>query len=442
MLFTRKDLIRLIVPLIIEQILAVTIGMADTMMVSSVGEAAVSGISLVDTVNILLINVFSALATGGAVVSSQYLGRSDQQNACVAAKQLLLSITLLSVGIMAVALIFNTPIIKVVFGKIDADVMQNARIYFYLSALSYPFLAIFNAGAALFRTMNNAKISMFTSILMNIINISGNALLIFVFQTGVTGAALASLASRMAGAVIMVLLLRNSSNRIYIDTFKKWRFDGKMIKSILRIGIPSGLENGIFQVGKILVQGLIASFGTMAIAANAVANNFAAIEVLPGSAIGLALITVVGQCVGAQDYVQAKQYIKKLMMITYIAMGLLNGIVLLLLNPLVGIYSLSPETAQLAKQLLLYHTICCTVIWPMSFTFPNALRAANDVKFTMIVSIISMWTFRIGMSYILARGFQLGVLGVWIAMTIDWAVRASTFLIRYLRGKWQTKQLI
>ena len=248
MLFTRKDLIRLIVPLIIEQILAVTIGMADTMMVSSVGEAAVSGISLVDTVNILLINVFSALATGGAVVSSQYLGRSDQQNACVAAKQLLLSITLLSVGIMAVALIFNTPIIKVVFGKIDADVMQNARIYFYLSALSYPFLAIFNAGAALFRTMNNAKISMFTSILMNIINISGNALLIFVFQMGVTGAALASLASRMAGAVIMVLLLRNSSNRIYIDTFKKWRFDGKMIKSMLRIGIPSGLDNGIFQV--------------------------------------------------------------------------------------------------------------------------------------------------------------------------------------------------
>ena len=433
---------RLVIPLIIEQILAVTIGMADTIMVSSVGEAAVSGISLVDTLNILLINVFSALATGGAVVASQYLGKRDEASACASAKQLVLVITLFSSALMAIVLIFNTPLIRLIFGSIEAEVMHNAQVYFYLSAVSYPFLAVYNAGAALFRSMNNSKVSMFTSFLMNVVNISGNALLIFGFQLGVMGAGIASLASRILGAVIMLLLLRNQDNSIHIKSLFRFEYHGQMVKSILRIGVPNGLENGMFQIGKILVQSLIASFGTTAIAANAVANNFASIEVLPGAAIGLAMITVVGQCVGARDYEQARRYTLKLMAFTHISMAALNGLVLVLMGPLVSCYNLSPDTAALASQLLVYHSVCCIFIWPSSFTLPNALRAANDVKYTMTISIISMWVFRIAASYVLAMGFGLGVLGVWIAMTIDWLFRAIMFVWRFLNGKWKNRQLL
>lgn len=441
-MFTRKDIVRLIIPLIIEQILAVTIGMADTIMVSSAGEAAVSGISLVDTLNVLLINIFSALATGGAVVASQYLGKRDAQSACMAAKQLVLTIALLSSVIMVIVLIFNTPLIRLIFGSIEADVMRNAQTYFYLSAVSYPFLAVYNAGAALFRSMNNSKISMFTSLIMNIVNIVGNAILIFGFHLDVMGAGIATLASRILGAVIMVRLLHHQDNPIHITSLFRWEYHPQMVKNILHIGVPNGLENGMFQIGKILVQSLVASFGTMAIAANAVANNFASIEVLPGSAIGLAMITIVGQCVGAGDYEQAKRYTIKLMAITHIAMAALNGLVLLLVGPLIGFYSLTPDTAQLAQQLLIYHSICCIFIWPSSFTLPNALRAANDVKYTMTISIISMWVFRIAMSYVLALGFGLGVLGVWIAMTIDWLFRALLFIWRFFNGKWKNRQLV
>lgn len=442
MLFSGKDLRRLIVPLIIEQVLAVTIGMADTIMVSSVGEAAVSGISLVDTINILLINIFAALATGGAVVCSQYLGRGEKQNACVGAKQLLLSTTALSVVIMALSLALRTVLLRLIFGSIAPDVFKNAQTYFFLSALSYPFLAIYNAGAALFRTMGNSKISMLTSFLMNVINISGNALFIFVFHMGVAGAAIASLVSRAVGAVIMLVLLKNKNNPIYLKKIFALDFKWGMVRHILNIGVPNGLENGMFQLGKILVQGLIASFGTAAIAANAIANNIASIEILPGAAIGLAMITVVGQCVGAKDYKQARMYTKKLMLITYVSMFLLNVAVLFLARPIAGLYQLSAETTKLGADLIIYHSLCCIFIWPLAFVLPNGLRAANDVRFTMVTSILSMWICRIGMSWVLAKWCGLGVLGVWVAMTLDWVFRSAAFLWRYLSGRWENKQML
>ena len=441
-MFTRKALCLLIIPLVIEQILAVTIGMADTVMVARVGEAAVSGISLVDTINILLINIFSALATGGAVVSSQYLGRQENKNACIAAKQLLWAILILSSVIMALALILRNALLGLIFGHIEADVMSHAQTYFWLSAISYPFLAIYNSCAALFRTMGNSKISMLTSLLMNVINISGNAILIFGFNMGVAGAGIASLTSRAIGAVIMVILLRNGTNPIHVRDPWKPQFNFSMIKNILKIGIPNGMENGMFQIGKILVQGLIASFGTAAIAANAVANNLASIQILPGAAIGLAMITVVGQCVGAQDYKQAKMYAIKLMKITYISMFALDIFLLAIASPLIGFYHLSPEASATAWELIVCHTVCAVVFWPSSFTLPNALRAAGDVKFTMLTSIVSMWIFRIGLSYVLGAWLQLGVLGVWIAMTVDWVFRAALFIQRFLREKWKHRQVI
>lgn len=441
-MFSRKQLARLIIPLVIEQVLAVTIGMADTMMVASVGEAAVSGISLVDSINILLINVFSALATGGAVVASQYLGRREEKNARIAAKQLVYATLALSAGIMILSLVTRNGLLRLIFGQISDDVMQNAQIYFLLSALSYPFLAVYNSGAALFRSMGNSKVSMYTSALMNLVNVVGNAILIFGAHMGVAGAATATLVSRILGAVIMMLLLRNRELPIYIERMFHPEIHMGMIKNILRIGVPNGLENGMFQVGKILVQGLIATFGTAAIAANAVANNLACMAIIPGSAIGLAMITVVGQCVGANDFEQAKRYTLKLTGLTYVCMAALNLLILLSSSFLIGIYQLSPDTSRMAIELIVFHCFACAAIWPAAFTIPNGLRAANDVRFTMLTSIFSMWIFRIGFSYILGQWLNMGVLGVWVAMSIDWVFRAILFVVRLCRGKWMYRQIL
>lgn len=436
-LFSKKQLYRLIVPLIIEQVLAVTVGMADVMMVSRVGESAISGVSLVDTLGVLLINIFTALATGGAVVSAQYIGHKEQEKGCKSAKQLLLSSTLLSLLIMTISLVGNELILRLIYGDIDPEIMSNARKYFYITAISYPFLAIYNSCAALFRAMGNSKVSMKVSVVMNIINVSGNALFLIIFHMGVVGVGTATLLSRIVAAIIILRLIQNKKNPIHIDTLLSWQFDFDMIRRILRIGIPNGLENSMFQIGKVMVQGLIASFGLSAIAANSVAGTLAGLETIPGAAIGLSMITVVGQCVGANDIAQAKKYAIKLIKLSYMIMFALNFCVVLFRNQIVGLFALSPETAELALLLMTYHSVLAATIWTPSFTLPNALRAANDVKFTMVTSVISMWMFRIVFSYILGKYFGLGVFGVWIAMTIDWFFRGTCFTIRFLRGKWK-----
>ncbi len=441
-MFTNKQLYKLIVPLIIEQILAIMVGMVNIIMVARAGEVAVSGVSLVDTLNVLLITIFSSLATGGAVVAAQYLGHKENDNACKSARQLLLITTVIALFIMVIALIGNHFILKLIYGDIDAEVMKNARTYFYVTALSFPFLAIYNSCAALFRVMGNSKVSMIASLIMNVINILGSAILVMGFHMGVMGVSIPALAARIAAAMIMLFLIYNKKNPIHIDNILHLGLDIPMIKRILNIGVPNGLENGIFQVGKILVQGLTASFGTVALTANAVASNLAGLEIIPGSAIGLAIITVVGQCVGAGEYQQAKKYTIKLMKLTYLIIVILNIGVILLRYPIVGIFNLSEETAALTLQLIIYHSICCSIIWPASFTLPNAIRAANDVKYTMVISIISMWVWRIGFSFILANTFGLGVMGIWIAMTIDWLFRAVCFIVRFISGKWKQHSFI
>lgn len=440
--FTNQALIRLLVPLVIEQLLAVTIGMADTVMVTSVGEAAVSGISLVDSINILFIQVFSALAAGGAIVTAQYLGRQEQQNACIAAKQLLYATTALSAVIMAAALLFHRFLLRLIFGNIDPAVMENAIVYFQLSAVSYPFLAVYNAGAALFRSMGNSKVSTLVSFLMNVVNIGGNALLIYGFHWGVAGAATASLVSRAMAAAIMLVLICHKSNPVHIEKVWKPELHFEMIRRILKIGVPNGVENGMFQIGKLIVQGLVATFGTSAIAANAIANTIASFINTPGTAIQLGLTTVVGQCVGGRDYEQAVRYTRKLLWLTYGLMALLNLIVFFVAAPLVGLFHLSAAAAADARAVLYTFTLASIVIWPLSFTLPNALRAAGDARFTMIVSMLSMWVFRIGFSYLLGGTAQMGLMGVWIAMYIDWLVRAVVFTFRFARGKWKAIHVI
>ncbi|NLM98125.1 MAG: MATE family efflux transporter [Halanaerobiaceae bacterium] len=441
-MFSGRALRRLIIPLIIEQFLAVTVGMADIIMVSSVGENAVSGVSLVDTINILLINIFAALATGGAVVSAQYLGKKDKEGACKSANQLLLVSGAISIGIMLFALIGNRFILNMIFGQVEAEIMDNAQVYFFYSALSYPFLGLYNSCAALFRAMGNSRISMLTSLCMNILNISGNALFIYGLGMGVEGVGTATLISRIVAAIIMFILIRMPLYDIHIEKKLSFRFNFRLIKQILKIGIPNGMENSMFQVGKILVMSLVASFGSISIAANAVSSTITSFAVIPGSAMGLALITVVGQCIGAGDYEQARIYTINMTKITIISLSIINLFMILLSPFIVSLYNLSNETAVLAVQLIRFYSICSFVFWPLSFTLPNALRAANDVKYTMIIAIISMWTWRVGFSYILGKFFGLGVFGVWIAMTLDWVFRGICFTARFLKGSWKKKSIV
>lgn len=439
-LFSSAALRKLIVPLVVEQFLAMTIGMADTIMVTSVGEHAVSGVSLVDNISILLINVFSALATGGAVVAAQYLGSRDEPNACAAAKQLFYVIGALSTATMAVCLLFREPILRLVFGHLEESVMEAAMTYFLLTALSYPLLAVYNAGAALFRAMGNSKVSMLASLLMNIVNIGLNAILIYGVGIGVAGAGFGTLFSRLAGAVLMTWLICQHGHRIHIDHLLHFEFRGQLVKKILRIGVPNGLENGMFQIGKLLVLGLVTPLGTSATAANAIANSVAGVVNVPGNAISLSLITVVGQCMGAGDSKQAVGYTKKLMAIVYLAMGTLSVLLFFFAAPVVGLFGLTAAAAAMAVEVLRWCALFDLVFWPMSFSLPNALRASGDAKFTMIVSMCSMWLFRIGFSFLLVP--QIGLLGVWVSMFIDWIVRAVVFFIRFLSGRWKTKKVI
>lgn len=443
-LFTKKALIRLIIPLVIEQFLLMTVGMADTVMVTSSGEAAVSGVSLVDNINNLLIQIFAALATGGTVIVSQYLGNQDLSSARKAAKQLLYTVTAVSSALMALALIFRQHILSLVFGSIEPTVMHSALDYFLSTALAYPFMAVYNAGSALFRAMGNSKVSMFNSLIVNIVNITVNAILIYGFGMGALGAGIGTLVSRIVAAVVILVLLQKKTNALRIPKLFRPELHFGMVKRILALGIPNGLENGLFQVGKLLVLSLITSFGTNAVAANAIANSVAGVINVPGQATGLALITVVGQCMGAKEPEQAVSYTKKLMAVTYVTMGVMCLTLFLIAGPLVTIFNLSPQSADMAAEVLRWCAIFTMLFWPLAFTLPNSLRAAGDVVFTMTVSLLSMFIFRIGFSYLLGADWGLGLhlLGVWIAMFIDWIVRDAAFVIRFLQGKWKNLQVI
>lgn len=435
-LFSKSALKALIIPLLIEQILAVTVGMADVMMISNAGEAAISGVSLVDMINNLMIAIFAALATGGAVVTSQCIGARHFEEARTSAKQLIIIAISISLVIVAVSLSCNKSVLSLLFGSIDDDVMKNAMLYFAISALSYPFLAVYNSCAALFRSMGNSAISMKVSILMNIINVCGNAILIFGFKMGVAGVAIPSLVSRLVASVILLALLRNKNNVVYVD-HHNIKPNIAMIRRILFIAVPSGMENGIFNLGRIIVVSIISVFGTVHIAANAVANSIDSMGTLCGQAISLAMITVIGQCVGAGDLNQVRVYTKKLMKIAYILTIATNSVILISLPLILRIFSLSDETRSLAYILIFIHNGCAILLWPLSFVLPNALRACNDVKYTMVVSIFSMFMFRVIFSYIIGQYFGLGAIGVWIAMIIDWIFRTILFVYRFVSGKWE-----
>jgi len=436
-LFSNADLKKLIIPLVFEQALAITVGMADTMMISSTGEAAISAVSLVDMFNNLVNSVLAALATGGAVVVSQFIGAKNYDEGCRASRQLTFSAAVITGIVSAFIIVFHKAIIRLFFGEIEQDVFDNACIYLVVSSFYFPFLAVFNSCAALFRSMGNAKITFKVSVAMNIINVIGNAIGVFVLKMGILGVAVPSLIARAVATIVLYRMLNNQSLMIH---FPKERFhiDVKVIKKILAIGIPSGIENGIFQLGRVIVVGIIAGFGTVQIAANGVANSLDGMGVIVGQAMNLAMITVIGRCVGAKDEEQVKYYTKKLMRITYIGMAAVNIVILLTLPLTLPLYSLGKETTRLAFILVLIHNGIAIFLWPVSFTLSNMLRACNDVRFTMIVAVFSMFVFRVGFSFVLGENMALGAIGVWIAMILDWVFRSCLFVGRYLKGRWKT----
>lgn len=442
MLFTKQDLRKLLVPLILEQMLAVAIGMADTVMVSACGEAAISGVSLVDNISMLLIGLFSAMATGGAVVVSQYIGMKDREHAEDASNQLFYVILLVSGAIALGCLLFRLPLLRLIFGTIEEDVMDNAASYFLIVLLSYVPLAVYNGAAALLRAQGDSKASFDTSLVMNLLNVAGNALLIYGFQMGVVGAALATLVSRIVGMIYIWLKLGGPACLLPKPHLLPLRWNSNIVRKVLAVGIPNGLENSLFQFGKILLISMVSVFGTASIAANAVGSTMGHIQVILGQSIGLGMITVVGQCVGAGEFEQARHYTHQLMRLAYLLMGSLNIAILIFLDYVLMPFNLQPETMSLARTVVFIHGVGCVFLWPLSFALPNALRAAGDARFTMLVSVSSMMIFRLISGYILSIMFGMGLVGIWVAMQIDWLFRIAMFITRFHGHKWETKALV
>ena len=435
-LYSNRQLRDLLIPLLIEQTLVMLVGMADTVMVSSLGEAAVSGVSLVDQLCNVLLALFAALATGGAVVAAQMLGAQRRDQACKSSNQLVLVALGVSLVIMVPVLAFKRELFTLMFSTVEEDVLNNALTYLTITAASYPFIALYNAGAALCRSMNRSRVTMMVSLIVNAVNIVGNALGVYVLHCGVEGVAVPTLVSRIVGAACMLLYLRNTHLPLHL-LHGRWKPDFPMMREILHIGVPNGLENSLFQLGRLLVVRVIAVFGTVQIAANAVANTMDTLGVLPGQTMNLAIITVVGQCVGAKAYDQARYYTRKLLKWTYVATACLNIPMLLLLPWILPVFNVGDETLRLARILITMHNGCAMLLWPLAFTLPNALRAASDVKYTMVVSIASMALFRVVFSYILGDGLGWGAIGVWAAMIIDWICRVTFFVVRYRGGRWE-----
>ncbi len=437
--FSNRDLKNLIIPLVIEQFLQISIGLIDSLMIASLGDAAVSGVSLVDSVFVLFIDAFAALAAGGAVVAGQYIGMKDFDRGCKAAWQMIIAVTTMALFVMSAIYIFRDVLLYGVFGEIDDAVRTNSREFLMIVTASIPFIAIYNAGSSIFRVMGNTKLPMQMALFMNLVNVAGNAILLYVFKMGVSGIAIPTLVSRAGAAIIIICLLRNQNLLLHLPEKLDFYIDFKLQRRILRIGIPNGMEIAMFEFGKIMVLSLVATLGTASIAANAVGNYVGTFAIMAGFAVGNATTTVISQCVGAREYDQVRYYKKKMMRICYALIIVSNVIIIALLPLILKIYGLSDEASHLAFTILVYHGICACFIWAPSFLLPYVLRAANDVAPAMIIAMVSVWIFRVVTAYILVKVFGMGLLAVWIAMTTDWAFRSICFTIRYRQEKWLVK---
>ena len=435
-LFSNRKLFLLLIPIIAEQFLNSLMGMADSMMVSNVGAAALSGVSLVDSINNLVVQAFAAMATGGVIICATYVGQKDMKRANDAASQVLLVSGTLSFLIMVICLIFRRGLLSLIFGTIDADVMGAASIYFLLSIFSYPGIALSAAGGAIFRAQSNTRLPMNVAIVSNILNVAGNALFIFGFKMGVLGAALATLLSRLFSAVVLLLLLGRKGQEIRISNPLAIRPDFEKIKRILSMGIPNGIENSMFQFGKLAIQSSVSILGTTAIAAQAMTNIFENVNGVAGCGVGIGLMTVVGHCLGAGRKDEAIYYTKKMIGWGYIAILVSCLFTYAIARPVVHLAGMEKESAALCIMMLGWITIFKPILWSPSFVTAYGMRAAGDVKFSMLVATLTMWLCRVTLSTFLIRVVGLGPMGVWIGMFSDWGMRAIVFSLRFKSEKW------
>ena len=442
LLFSNKALVALLIPIVVEQLLNSFMGMIDTMMVSNVGSEALSGVSLVDSVNNLIVQLFSAMATGAAIVCSHYVGMRDKEGANNAAKQVVISVGVIALVITVFGIIFKRQILGIIFGQIEPGVMENAVIYFFFTALSYPFLALFSAGSAIFRSCGNSRYPMTVSVISNVINIIGNYILIFTFDMGVTGAAIATLISRIFCMVAVYVALAKPRQDIVVNDYMNIRPDWSLIKTILAIGIPSGIENSMFQFGKLAIQSTVSTMGTAVIAAQAMTNILEGLNGIFGLGVGMCLMTVVGQCMGAGRKEEARYYSIKLCIIAEVGITISCLLVYAMLRPVTVIAGMESTSAALCIEMMTAITIVKPLIWTGSFVPAYGLRAAGDVRFSMTTSIITMWGCRVALCIFLVRTYNMGPMAVWYGMFADWALRSVIFFSRFLSGKWMKKEVI
>ncbi|MBU5626118.1 MATE family efflux transporter [Oscillibacter sp. MSJ-2] len=441
-MYSKQDLKHLLIPLVIEQTLVVLVGMVDTVVVSTAGEAAVSGVALVDMVNYLIITVMAALTTGGSVICAQYFGSGQRDRAAFSAGQLMAASAIFSTAIMFLCLTLRTAILHLFFGVVEPDVVSAARAYFLVTACSFPFLGIYDAASALYRVMGRTTVTMYVSLLMNAVNIVGDLLGVYIWKAGVLGVAVPTLVSRAMAALVMTSLAFRPGKEISLCWSSILSWDRDTVGRILSIAVPSGVENGLFALGKVLVVSIVSHFGTVQIAANGVANSISQIAVMVVGAVNIAVISVVGRCMGAGEHEQAEQYTRQLMKVSYISLAVLGTLVCALLPVILPLYQLEPETLRLAAVLIVLHNVLALLLHPTSFNLPNSLRAAGDARFTMEVGVCSMVVFRLGSAMLLGVALHLGVLGVWLAMGLDWLARSVAFALRYRSKTWATIQTI
>lgn len=440
-LFSRDDLKKLYIPILIEILLTVSVGVADTMMVSQAGETAVSGVSCFNTIQNFLIALFSAFATGGSVVVGQILGMKNIDRAKNAVKDLMYLTILVSVLLSIVFIVLKEPLLRLIYGESEEAVITAALDYAAPILISLPFLASQSSLNAILRVQGKTKTTMWTSIIANVINIVGNAVFILVFHMGALGVGIATLISRIVSAIILFIASRSKKLQAPFEKILQIRHKGNMMGTIFSIALPSGLENSIFQLGKIVMIATIAQCGTSSMAAFSVLDNIGTFSNITGQAAGQTLMVVGGYAAGAGRFDESRRLTKVFMEIAYGTMALLAVVLFIFLKPIISIYSFSPETAKLAYRILSEYMVWSTLVWPLSFSFPNTLKSAGDVKFTMIVAILSMWIFRVFLARVLGIYLGFGIVGVMWGMYIDWVVRSIAFVIRYRSGVWTEKRI-
>ena len=434
----------LLIPVVLEQLLNSIMGTADTMMVSNVGSAAISAVSLVDSINVLVIQAFSALAAGGAIICAQYIGQRNKEKANESARQVLFIITAISVAVSLICLVFQKPLLRLIFGSVEPAVMRASEIYFFYTALSFPFIAAYDSAASIFRAQDNTKGPMIISMISNVMNIAGNAVMIWVFHMGVAGAALSTLISRIFCAVVVIIQLRKEKEgqEIVVRDYFEIRPDWSMIRRILGLGIPSGIENSMFQLGKLAIQSTVSTLGTTAIAAQAMTNILENLNGIAAIGVGVGLMTIVGQCLGAGRQDEAVYYIKKLCVIAEVIIIISCLGVFALTKPITILGGMEKESADMCFHMVMWVTIVKPLVWIMAFIPGYGLRAAGDVKFSMIVSCCTMWACRFCLCVFLIRVMGFGPMGVWIGMFADWTLRGIIFTWRFHSRKWLQHKVI